>query len=133
MKTLKIAALVSLVAIPAVAQERVPDFFADTYPAYALDEAVAWYGTLTGGKGSLDAKTRELIMLGVAAQIPCTYCVHGHTRVALAAGATDAEIKDAVAAAAAVRMWSTVLNGTAYPLEDFKTEFDAIVPLGPTN
>jgi AhpD family alkylhydroperoxidase len=79
---------------------------------------------LEGEGAQLDAKTRELIALAVAAQIPCAYCVYGHTKNAHAKGATDAEIREAVAAAATVRQWSTVLNGMGYDFEAFKVEVD---------
>ncbi|WP_244067153.1 carboxymuconolactone decarboxylase family protein [Bradyrhizobium sp. Ce-3] len=62
--------------------------------------------------GALDAKTKHLIGLAVAAQIPCEYCVNGHTKAAKAAGATDAQIKEAIATAALVRFNSTMLNGS---------------------
>ena len=128
MINLKSLAIAALIASPAAAQE-LPGFMSETYPAYAMQEMAAWYGQLVGEDGALDAKTRELVMLGVAAQIPCDYCVYGHTTIARAAGATDEEIKSAVAAAAAVRMWSTVLDGNAYPLETFEVELDAVVPM----
>jgi AhpD family alkylhydroperoxidase len=63
-------------------------------------------------KGALDEKTKSLIGLAVAAQIPCAYCVYGHTKAAKAAGATDAEIKEGIATAALVRFSSTILNGS---------------------
>jgi AhpD family alkylhydroperoxidase len=63
-------------------------------------------------KGALDGKTKQLIGLAVAAQIPCSYCVYAHTKAAKAAGATDAEIKEAIATAALVRFNSTMLNGS---------------------
>ncbi len=62
-------------------------------------------------KTKLDGKTKELIGLAVAAQIPCQYCVYFHTAAAKANGATDEEIREAVAMAAIARHWSTVLNG----------------------
>ena len=62
--------------------------------------------------GALDGKTKNLIGLAVAAQIPCSYCVYGHTKLAKAAGATDAQIKEAIATAALVRFNSTMLNGS---------------------
>jgi len=62
--------------------------------------------------GALDGKTKNLIGLAVAAQIPCTYCVYGHTKLAKAAGATDAQIKEAIATAALVRFNSTMLQGS---------------------
>lgn len=37
--------------------------------------------------GEIPPKYRELIALGVAAQIPCTYCAYAHTAFAKAHGA----------------------------------------------
>jgi AhpD family alkylhydroperoxidase len=65
---------------------------------------------------------KQLIALGVAAQIPCAYCVYGHTMKAKEAGATEDEIKEALAVAAMTRKWSTVLNGAAYDMEKFKAQ-----------
>ncbi len=39
----------------------------------------------------LDAKTRELIAIAVAAQIPCSYCVYGQTKNARAKAASEEE------------------------------------------
>ena len=47
-------------------------------------------GSVGGDGTKLNAKTRELIALGVAAQIPCAYCVHVHNKNARAEGATEA-------------------------------------------
>jgi alkylhydroperoxidase/carboxymuconolactone decarboxylase family protein YurZ len=49
--------------------------------------------------------------------------VFAHTALAKKHGATDAEIKEAIAVAALVRQWSTVLNGSAYDMKAFKAEF----------
>ena len=73
-----------------------------------------------------DAKTRELIALAVAAQIPCAYCVYVHNKNARANGASESEVREAVATAAHVRHWSTVLNGMAYDFDAFKAEVDSM-------
>ena len=73
----------------------------------------------------LDGKTKELLGLAVASQIPCQYCVYFHTAAAKSNGATDEEIREAVAMAAIVRHWSTVLNGMQVDLATFKQETDA--------
>jgi AhpD family alkylhydroperoxidase len=125
MKPLLLAGILALSTTVASAQDA-PKFFADTYPEHALDEAMTWYGKLNGEGSALDAKTTELVMLGVAAQIPCNYCVHAHSAGAKAAGATEEEIRTAVAAAAAVRMWSTVLNGMDYDYDAFVAELDGM-------
>ena len=80
-----------------------------------------------GASKVLSAKEKELIGLGVSAQIPCAYCVYGHTAAAKAAGATDAEIKAAVAQAAFTRQMSTIVNGAQVDLAEFKKETDAIM------
>jgi len=82
---------------------------------------------LSGEQAKLDGKTRELIALAVAAQIPCAYCVYFHDKSARAKGASDAEVREAVATSAHVRHWSTVLNGMAYDLDAFKAEVDALM------
>jgi AhpD family alkylhydroperoxidase len=80
-------------------------------------------------KTSLNGKTKELIGLAVAAQVPCQYCIYFHTAAARLNGATDAEIREAVAMAAIARHWSTVLNGMQVDLDGFKRETDAILRL----
>jgi AhpD family alkylhydroperoxidase len=76
---------------------------------------------------ALDGKTKELMGLAVAAQIPCAYCVYFHTAAARANGATDEEIKEAVAMAAIVRHWSTVMNGMQVDLATFEQQTDDIL------
>ena len=76
---------------------------------------------------ALDGKTKELLGLAVASQIPCEYCIYFHTSAAKANGATDEEIQEAVAMAAIVRHWSTVLNGNQVDFGTFKAETDAML------
>jgi AhpD family alkylhydroperoxidase len=78
-------------------------------------------------KTALDGKTKQLIGLAVSAQIPCQYCIYFHTAVAKANGASDAEIREAVAMAAITRHWSTVLNGMEVDLAQFKSETDTVL------
>ena len=75
----------------------------------------------------LNGKTKELIGLAVAAQIPCQYCIYFHTAAARANGATDEEIRETVAMAAVVRHWSTVLNGMQVDLDGFKRDTDTVL------
>lgn len=78
-------------------------------------------------KTALSGKEKELIGLAVAAQIPCTYCIYFHTAAAKLNGATDQEIREAVAMAAITRHWSTMLNGTQMDLATFKQETDTVL------
>lgn len=109
---------------PAAVAEEPPEFYKKTYPEHALQAMQEANEALMGEKAQLAAKTRELIALGVAAQIPCAYCIYYHNRKARSLGASEAEIREAVATAAHVRHWSTVLNGMAYDLGAFKAEVD---------
>jgi AhpD family alkylhydroperoxidase len=135
---LALAALVTFTA-PAAAQD-VPDpsaTYADIqatlgtvpshikgYPPQAV--AGAWEmtkGLLFDPSNAIDPKTKSLIGLAVAAQIPCQYCIWLETKFAKQQGATDAEVAEAVAQAGYVRMWSTVINGLQIDFETFKAEF----------
>ena len=75
----------------------------------------------------LSAKEKELVALAVAASIPCEYCVYFHSAAAEASGASDQEMSEALAMAAAVRHWSTILNGSDVDLDEFKRETDEIM------
>lgn len=75
----------------------------------------------------LDGKTKELIGLAVAAQIPCEYCIVFHTEAAKLNGASDQEIQEAVGMAAVTREVSTVLNGMQVDKVQFKKDLDRII------
>ena len=99
----------------------VPQFMR-AVPDEALPAAFEEMRVLEMSDTALSMKTKELIGLGVAAQVPCTYCVYAHTQFAKANGATEREIKEAVAMAAITRHWSTVLNGMEIDKEAFDKE-----------
>lgn len=73
-------------------------------------------------KTALSPKTKALISLAVAAQIPCTYCIWADTQNAKQTGATDQEIQEAVTMAALTRHWSTIFNGMQVDFETFKKD-----------
>jgi AhpD family alkylhydroperoxidase len=102
----------------------VPDMF-KTLPDVAV--AGAWAeikGVQLNPNTALNGKTKELMGLAVASQIPCQYCIYFHTLAARANGASDEEIKEAIAMAAIVRHWSTMLNGSQVDLATFKKQTD---------
>jgi AhpD family alkylhydroperoxidase len=76
---------------------------------------------------ALTPKVKALIGLAVVAQIPCSYCIWADAASARAAGASEEEIKEAVAIAATERFWSTMLNGLEIDLATFKKEFGPLV------
>ena len=105
-----------------------PSMF-EAYPKLALAGAWENFKQLNSPEGNIPPKYRELIRLAVAAQIPCNYCIYFHVASAKAFGATDEEIKEAVAHGAQTRHWSMILKGNQVDFEEFKTEFDAILKL----
>jgi AhpD family alkylhydroperoxidase len=76
---------------------------------------------------ALDGKTKELIGIAVAAQIPCEYCIYFHTEAARLNGATQQEIDEAVTMAADVRLGSTLLNGVQADKAQFKKDVDRVI------
>ena len=105
----------------------VPDFVKNV-PAPLLP---GFWASVTGlemnPSTKLDGKTKELIGLAVAAQIPCDYCIYFHTEAAKLNGATDDEIKEAVGMAALTRMGSTIHNGTQVDKAQFKRDIQRIL------
>ena len=84
-----------------------------------------YYGSVFSN-GALTVREKALIALAVSAQIPCEYCVIAQSKKARKAGATEEEIKEAIAVAAIMRKWSTMLNGyDKYTLEQFKADISA--------
>lgn len=90
-----------------------------------------WWGQVRdyqlSDKTALDGKTKELIGLGVSAQIPCHYCVLFHTEAARLNGASETEIQEAIFMASLTRQGSTILNGSALPQATFDKELGQIV------
>jgi AhpD family alkylhydroperoxidase len=78
-------------------------------------------------KTALPGRTKELIGLSVAAQVPCHYCILAHTELARLNGASDVEIGEAVGMAAITRHWSTFLNGIQTDEAKFRGEIAKIV------
>lgn len=54
-------------------------------------------------EGALAAKTKQIIAVAVAHVTQCPYCIKGHTRAALRAGASGEELMQAIWVAAEMR------------------------------
>jgi len=105
----------------------VPQFFI-RFPEAALPGAWEEMKTLQlNPNTTLPGRTKELVGLGVASQIPCKYCIYAHTEFAKLNGASDAEIGEAVAMAAITRHWSTYLNGIQTDETKFRAEIAKII------
>jgi AhpD family alkylhydroperoxidase len=73
-------------------------------------------------KTALPPKTKALIALAVASQVPCHYCIWLDTNSAKQAGASDQEIGEAVAMAGLTRQWSAVFHGLQVDFDQLKKD-----------
>lgn len=108
----------------------VPTFFKE-YPQEGL--AGAWdefKAVQLNPKTALDGKTKDLIGLAVASQIPCRYCNYFHKKGIAAAGGNKAEMNMAIALAADTRKWSTYFNGAQLDMTKFKSDVDRMAANG---
>jgi AhpD family alkylhydroperoxidase len=63
-------------------------------------------------EGTIPSKYKELMALAVAFTTQCPYCVEIHAKKAREAGASDPEIAEVVAVAAALRAGAAITHGT---------------------
>jgi AhpD family alkylhydroperoxidase len=73
--------------------------------------------------GAIPLKYAQLAAISASAIIRCEYCSPAHTAMAKAAGASDEEIKTALAIAADVALNSTMLYGNQFDMDDFMEMF----------
>jgi AhpD family alkylhydroperoxidase len=73
--------------------------------------------------GVVPLKYAQLTALAASIASKCVYCIPAHTAMAKAAGATDEEIKTAVAIAADVALNSSMLYGNQFDMDDFLKMF----------
>lgn len=62
--------------------------------------------------GAIPSKYKELMAIAVAFTTQCPYCIEIHTGRAREAGASDAEVAEAVLVAAALRAGAAITHGT---------------------
>ena len=92
--------------------------------APAQQAAFDAFGKAVFADGSLPAKFKQIIAVAVAHVTQCPYCIKGHTKAALRAGATEQELMEAIWVAAEMRA------GGAYAHAALM--LDAVEPLQPT-
>ncbi len=68
-----------------------------------IDDAFMAFSKNVFKAGALDAKTKQIIAVAVAHVTQCPYCIRGHTKGALKAGATREEIMEGIWVAAEMR------------------------------
>jgi AhpD family alkylhydroperoxidase len=105
----------------------VPAFF-KAFPDAALPGA--WEemkGLQLNPKTALSGKSKELVGLAVAAQVPCRYCTYAHVEFGKLNGASDAELGEAVALAGIERHWSAYFYGMQLDEVQLKADVARIV------
>jgi AhpD family alkylhydroperoxidase len=107
-KVIMLTILVFAVGLRAQPPQQLVKTLPDEVVPAALDELTALELTDT----ALPARTTQLIALAVAAQIPCRMCVYASSQLARSAGASDRELREAIAMAALTRHWSVVVDGS---------------------
>jgi AhpD family alkylhydroperoxidase len=101
--------------------------FVKAFPVFAIAPAWREIKDLELSQATqLDSKTKELIGVAVASQIPCRFCVSFHTESARMNGASDDELKEAIAVAALSRLWATVITGSLEDEPQFRREIDQL-------
>jgi AhpD family alkylhydroperoxidase len=71
--------------------------------APAAEEAFRGFSKAVFADGALDRRTKELIAVAVAHVTQCPWCIQGHTRGAVRAGATPEQVMEAIWVAAEMR------------------------------
>ena len=62
--------------------------------------------------GAVSKKYKELMAVAVALSTQCMYCIEIHRKSALEAGATEAELREAIHIATALRAGAAITQGT---------------------
>lgn len=71
--------------------------------APSAEEAFQAFSKAVFADGALDRRTKQLIAVAVAHVTQCPWCIEGHAKGARRAGASDAQIMEAIWVAAEMR------------------------------
>ena len=130
MKVILFAMLVCF-GVNALADDHMRDLktanpFIELHPKAVQPAADAYYKAVEEKvfNGAIPLKYAQLVALSASVAMKCEYCVPAHTSFAIAAGATEEEIKTAVAIAADVALNSSMLYGTQFDMEEFLKMFE---------
>jgi AhpD family alkylhydroperoxidase len=105
----------------------VPDFLR-RFPAEALPGAWLNFRDVEMSPSSaLPGKTKTLIGLAVASQIPCRYCVISDTEFAKLEGATEREIAEAVTMGAMARQFITLVEGLGVDEKTYHRDWERML------
>ncbi len=70
------------------------------------------FGKAVFADGALPAKIKQIVAVAVAHVTQCPYCINGHTRAALRAGASPEELTEAIWVAAEMRAGGAYAHST---------------------
>ena len=124
-------AMLACFGVNALADDHMRDIktanpFIELHPKAVQPAADAYYKAVEEKvfNGAIPLKYAQLVALSASVAMKCEYCVPAHTSFAIAAGATEEEIKTAVAIAADVALNSSMLYGTQFDMEEFLKMFE---------
>ena len=100
--------------------------FAQLHPKSITQEVDTYYSAVTKKifSGVIPTKYAQLAALSASVAMRCEYCIPAHKSMAIAAGASEEEIRTAIAIAADVALNSSMLYGSEFDMEEFKKKFD---------
>jgi len=75
----------------------------------AMEAFADWNGKVFA-PGKLDKKTKELVAVACTYLTRCPYCIEGHTKAALKAGATKEELAEVIQIAAALKAGAAIAH-----------------------
>ena len=124
-------AMLACFGVNALADDHMRDLktanpFIELHPKAVQPAADAYYKAVEEKvfNGAIPLKYAQLVALSASVAMKCEYCVPAHTSFAIAAGATEEEIKTAVAIAADVALNSSMLYGTQFDMDEFLKMFE---------
>ena len=124
-------AVVAFFVVNAVADDHMREVktanpFIEMHPKAVQPAADAYYKAVEEKvfNGAIPLKYAQLAALSASVAMKCEYCIPAHTNFAIAAGATDEEIKTAVAIAADVALNSSMLYGSQFDMDKFLKMFE---------
>ena len=124
-------AMLACFSVNALADDHMRDVktanpFIEMHPKAVQPAADAYYKAVEEKvfNGAIPLKYAQLAALSASVAMKCEYCIPAHTSFAIAAGATEEEIKTAVAIAADVALNSSMLYGTQFDMDEFMKMFE---------
>ena len=128
---LLLVAILACFGVNALADDHMRDVktanpFIEMHPKAVQPAADAYYKAVEEKvfNGAIPLKYAQLAALSASVAMKCEYCIPAHTSFAIAAGATEEEIKTAVAIAADVALNSSMLYGTQFDMDEFMRMFE---------